>query len=226
MNDNSFDDPEIAKNWIQSIEGDGGRIREGDIYPLLRDWIGSHQFQEILEIGCGQGAASITAPDKSKYTGIDPSPLLLARANELYTHSNREFKLGNAYSLPFSDNYFDAIFSVTVWHLLKDIQRAASELSRTLIAGGKFLIVTANPEAYLLWDKIFTESKLDGNRLEGTIIEDGKVVAKDVLYLHTSKELLKSFQNVNLSILETTTFRTDKESGLNRFIGIFGQKLS
>lgn len=223
MDDHSFDNPEIAKNWIQSIEGEGARIREADIYPLLKEWA-NHPFQEVLEIGCGQGAASITIPDKSKYIGTDPSALLLARAHELYTKPNRRFKLGNAYSLPFANNQFDAIFSVTVWHLLKDIDQAAGELARTLKANGQFLIITANPEAYSLWEEIFTEKKRDGNRLEGMIIENGKVLAKDVLYLHSMNQLMDSFQGAGLSIDRKVTFREDPKQGLKKLIAIFGKK--
>jgi hypothetical protein len=58
------------------------------------------------------------------------------------------------------------------------------------------------------------------------VIKDGKIEAKDVLYLHTPDDLFNSFQNANLSVTETTTFRTDAESGLKRFIGIYGRKSS
>jgi ubiquinone/menaquinone biosynthesis C-methylase UbiE len=224
MNDNSFDDPEVARHWIQSIESDGARIRETDIYPLLREWISSQSVTAVLEIGCGQGASSTAIPPEVNYIGIDPSAFLLTRANELNIRPNLQFRSGNAYALPFTDQTFDAIYSITVWHLLKDIEKAGSELARVLKTNGNFLIITANPEAYGLWDKIFTESKRDGNRLEGTIIEAGKVVAKDVLYLHTLDELIQTFQNVGLTTLKTDTFRLDPESGLNRFIAISGKR--
>jgi ubiquinone/menaquinone biosynthesis C-methylase UbiE len=224
MNDNNFDDPEIANHWIKSIESVGARIRETDIYPLIREWLNVHKSYEILEIGCGQGAASVTIPDHSNYIGIDPSPLLLARANELYNKPNNKFNMGNAYSLPFQDQQFDAIFSVTVWHLLKNINLAASELTRTLKSNGHFLIITANPDAYTLWEKIFTEHKRFGNRLEGAMIENGKVVAKDVLYLHTMDELIKSLESMGLMVSKIISFRSEVGSDLKQYVGIFGNK--
>jgi hypothetical protein len=59
-------------------------------------------------------------------TGVEPSPYLVERAKQLYPQPNRNFILGNAYALPFSDGTFDAAFSVTVWHLLSDLQTAAN----------------------------------------------------------------------------------------------------
>lgn len=44
----------------------------------------------------------------------------------------------------FDKDSFDGIFSVSVWHLLDDTQRAAREFSRVLKPKGSFFIVTAD----------------------------------------------------------------------------------
>ena len=173
---------------------------------------------DILEIGCGQGICSDkTDLDGRKYTGIELSSLLVSRAKELYRHENRRFLVANAYALPFSDGAFDAAFSVAVWHLLADLKKAAEELSRVLKAGGHFLIITADPGAYSAWTGRYTDIKLDGRRFEGAVQLPDKSELREVLYLHTLDEIMKSLQAVGLKIHMTETIRN--------FISIQGQRL-
>lgn len=134
------------------VEGESGRVREADIYPRLNAWLDRSGAQEILDIGCGQGICSDQIRLEGRnYTGVEPCPILRARASELYGGTNRRFVAGDAYALPFDDEAFDAAFSISVWHLLADLDEAARELMRVLKPGGHFWIVTANPEAYDLW---------------------------------------------------------------------------
>lgn len=227
MDDKTFDDQKTALEWISSVESEKGRIRDGDIYPRLKNWVNHASPKEILEIGAGQGICSDKIDlDGRNYTGLEPSPLLVDRANELYHHENRRFLLGNAYTLPFSDGVFDAAFSVAVWHLLSDIQKAAIELSRVLKTNGHFLIITANPNAYSLWTDLYTDSKFDGRRFDGKVRHDDNSVSHDVLYLHTFDEIVSSLQAASLKIQATETFRTsEKSKGQQYFISIRGQKL-
>ena len=134
--------------------------------------------------------------------------------------------LGNAYALPISDSSFDAAFSIMVWHLLSDLKKAASELSRVLNENGNFMIVTANPDAYSAWKSFYPDAKLSGKKLEGTMQLDG-TLSHDVLYLHTHEELKNSFQNVGLEIKTTETFLSAKDfPELNLLIAIQGRKIT
>ncbi len=191
MDDKTFDDPEIAKNWMSLIESGSAKIRETDIYPKLKAWAHTISGSEILEIGCGQGACSAALSlIPCKYAGIDPSPLLIERAGKLYGGENRKFLLGNAYTLPFEDKSFDAAFSVALVHLLSDLQKAFDEMGRVLKSKGQFLIITANPGAYSLWTQNLT--------------------SKDVLHFHTLDEIGNSLKRAQLKILKTETFRDEK----------------
>ncbi len=132
--------------------------------------------------------------------------------------------MGSAYRLPVSDQSFDVIFSIMVWHLLSDLEKAASELNRALADDGKFLIITANPDAYIGWKALYSAAKITGNRLEGTM-QLGEAISRDVLYLHTLDELKDSFRNVGLSITLTETFFPTKDSPkLDLLIAIQGKR--
>lgn len=224
MDDRTFD-RETALEWISTIENSNSTIRDRDIYPRLNEWIDRTLPVKILEIGAGQGICSDNIDLAGRcYTGVDPSSFLIDRAKQLYSQKNRHFELGNAYSLPFLDKVFDAAFSVMVWHLLSDLQKAADELSRVLQPKGNFLIITANPESYNLWKSLYTEIKIEGRRFEGKMKIQEKSAAHDIWYLNTLHEITNSLHSAGLNVHSIETFRAiDISKDQKLLISICGQ---
>ncbi len=224
MDDRNFDQ-QTAQDWINVVEKPGKSWRDEHVYSKLDSLIHDALPKTILDVGCGQGICSEKIDlTKCKYTGVEPSPYLLNRAKQLYSSGEKTFLSGNAYDLPVTNRSFDAAFSILVWHLLIDIEKAAFEISRVLADNGKFLIVTANPDAYLAWKSFYPDAKLTGKRLEGTM-PLGEALSRDVLYLHTFNELISSIQNVGLTIESTDTFLPAKDFlELNLLISIQGRK--
>lgn len=226
MDDHNFDQ-QTAQDWINAVEKPGKSWRDDHVYSKLNSLIHDALSKTILDIGCGQGICCEKIDlTKCKYTGVEPSSYLLNRAKQLYSSGDKTFLLGNAYSLPVTNSSFDAAFSVLVWHLLMDLEKAASELNRVLTDDGQFLIVTENPDAYLAWKSFYPDAKLTGKRLEGTM-QLGEAQSKDVHYLHTFNEIKNSIQNVGLTIESTDTFLPAKDfPELNLLISIQGRKNS
>jgi SAM-dependent methyltransferase len=225
MDDRTFDE-NTALQWIEAVEASKVSIRDNDIYPTVRSWLTDRKITKALEIGSGQGICS----DKidlslCDYTGIEPSPMMTERAKELYSGKNRNFQLGNAYSLPFPSSTFDGCFSILVWHLLSDLRLANQELSRVIKPGGNFLIITANPDSYSAWKGFYKKFKIDGNRLEGTMQLTERQESHDVLFLHEKDELLNSLQDAGLRIDGTKTFRQSSKEKIDLLISIEGRKL-
>lgn len=147
MDDHNFDQ-QTAQDWINAIEKPGKSWRDDHVYSKLNSLIHDTLPETILDIGCGQGICCEKIElSQGRYTGIEPSPYLLDRAKQLYSSRDKTFLRGNAYDLPVPNRSFDAAFSILVWHLLMDLEKASSELSRVLAENGQFLIVTANPDA-------------------------------------------------------------------------------
>ncbi|MDD5529431.1 MAG: methyltransferase domain-containing protein [bacterium] len=101
----------------------------------------------ILDVGCGAGVdcflASKTVGTKGLVIGIDPTEILIERANFLkdkYKISNVEFKIGNSDPLPFEDNFFDIITMNYSFHLVKDKLKSLVELKRVLKPDGQIVI--------------------------------------------------------------------------------------
>ena len=75
----------------------------------------------LLDVGCGNGLATELFPCKK--TGIDPSAELLKSA---------KFKtiVGKAESLPFPDNSFDIVISLTAVHNFDNPRKGLEEMKR------------------------------------------------------------------------------------------------
>ena len=73
----------------------------------------------ILDVGCGTGLSKMLG----NVIGIDPSRKLLAQANFSVVE-------GVAEALPFKDNSFDAVVSVTALHHCTGIRTAIMEIKR------------------------------------------------------------------------------------------------
>ncbi len=180
MDDRKFD-KKSADDWITMIEGEGEKIREQDIYPRLKKWIWDNDLTNVLDLGCGQGVCSSKMPGDTLYTGVEPSPHLLQRAKILYPEKN--FINGSAYKIPLPDQSLDGVFSVALWHLLSDLDRASRELSRVLRDGGHFLIITADAN-HEIWQR-----------------------SHDRLFLHSENELCESWKKYNLKPTSIGAFR-------------------
>jgi ubiquinone/menaquinone biosynthesis C-methylase UbiE len=211
-----------ALEWIRIIEDPSASVREKDLYPLLRSWLATtssstSSSQSVLDIGCGQGVCSICLENKAiSYYGIDPSSDLIHRANELYTRPSCSFSLGNAYAIPFEDTFFEAVFSVAVWHLLSDIAKASHEMSRVLKSKGHFLIFTADPNQYQIWMDRYDETSLDGRRFTGSTKNIDGSTSTDEFYLHSLREITNAFSANGLEVSKIETVRS--------FVVILGQK--
>ncbi|HEX7724625.1 MAG TPA: class I SAM-dependent methyltransferase [Candidatus Paceibacterota bacterium] len=228
--DNPFEDPAIAREWINSIENEKGQIRERELMPLIRSWVTEKQVRTLVDIGMGQGgcAPAVQYEPSVRYIGIEPSTVLVARAKELFSAPNREFLVGNAYQISLPDHCTDAALSVNVWFHLKDLVTAAQEMARILKPGGVFMICTANPVAHENW-----RTRFDPDAHETDEYIDGRVyipinpLSRNLFFKHSlasSKAALESNGLSIDSIVENGLF--DRRNGPEQalFINIFGHK--
>lgn len=221
--DNPFESALVAKEWINSVENEQGMFRDQDIYPKLKSWINEDKSHTIVDIGAGQGICSDKIDlNGREYYGAEPSAYLIERAEKLYPQPNRHFIVGNAYSLPYGDGFTDAAFSVNVWFHLENIISAAEELSRILKTNGKFLIITANPDSYNIWETFYSNYKKEGKKIVGQAEVPINPMTKNTFYFHTEQELKQSLTANGLVIDDISTMSNLK--GRDLFITIEGRK--
>jgi SAM-dependent methyltransferase len=116
--------------------------------------LGDLKGARILDVGIGDGHSSVLmALAGAHVTGIEVSPVALARAKALAQHNGVELNLQlmPGESLRFEDAAFDGILCVSAYHHM-DQKLAAAEFARVLRPGGRLAMIdplATNPPAWL-----------------------------------------------------------------------------
>jgi ubiquinone/menaquinone biosynthesis C-methylase UbiE len=214
LNDNPFEQKDIARIWTEVVENEKGQFRDKYIYPLLREWAEEGSKENILDLGAGQGIASTILKGK-KYTGVEPSEELVKRAAEQYG-AYGDFVRGSAYELPFKEKTFDGVFAINVWFHLQNLQQAGAELRRVMRDNAEALIINPNPEEYALWKTWYSNVREFEGGFEGSVQVPGAILPRNIFYTHTQEEITQSFEREGLRLVDTQPF-APLESGTNIF---------
>jgi SAM-dependent methyltransferase len=95
----------------------------------------------VLEVGCGTGAVTrdlAARPGVAEAIGVDPSPVLLARAREL--GGGVSYVEGDGRGLPLEDASVDLVVLHTTLCHIPGPERALAEASRVLRPGGRLAV--------------------------------------------------------------------------------------
>jgi arsenite methyltransferase len=108
--------------------------------------------EKVLDIGSGPGfladeMAAEVGPEGAVH-GVDPSESMLAIARRRETSA--QYALGDAVSLPFEDETFDAAIATQVYEYVPDMPAALAEVRRVLRPGGRLLILDTDWDA-IVW---------------------------------------------------------------------------
>lgn len=90
--------------------------------------------QTLLDVGCGTGLTTRTWD--CKRFGIDPSKKLLEKAIQQDKEGN--YKLASAESIPYPNNNFDIVISITAIQNFDDIKKGLDEIKR--VGKNKFIL--------------------------------------------------------------------------------------
>ncbi len=98
--------------------------------------------KQVLEVSSGHGGGAaylVRTLHPASYTGLDFNPDGVKFAQERHNLPGLDFVQGNAESLPFPDESFDAVINVEASHAYPHFDRFLPELTRVLRPGGHFL---------------------------------------------------------------------------------------
>jgi ubiquinone/menaquinone biosynthesis C-methylase UbiE len=98
-------------------------------------WLAVPEDRKWLDVGCGTGALSqtilkLTNPKKVK--GVDRSEDYVNTARSRINHSNAEFEVGDAQSLPVESNSYDAAVSGLVLNFVSKPDAMIAEMKRAV----------------------------------------------------------------------------------------------
>lgn len=131
----------------------------------------------ILDVGCGRGgAATVIAKyfrPKVLY-GIDLAPAAISFCQAENQSDNVRFQVGDAESLDFPDNTFDAVINIESSQCYEDITRFYREVFRVLVPGGHFLYTDAMPTGR------FNECAIELQRI-GLRLDQARDITSNVL---------------------------------------------
>lgn len=95
----------------------------------------------ILDLGCGTGMLLASLEKRAEFTvGVDMSAQMLGAARK--RAAKAALVLADADHLPFADESFDAVVSVTLLQNMPDPERTVRELARVLRPNGKAIITS------------------------------------------------------------------------------------
>ena len=103
------------------------------------DWLDVPSGLRWLDIGCGNGAFSEVLMARclpAELQGIDPSGAQVAYARSRPSLKGAQFRSGDAQSLPYASQTFDAATMALVISFVPDPARAVAEMARVVRPGG------------------------------------------------------------------------------------------
>jgi ubiquinone/menaquinone biosynthesis C-methylase UbiE len=138
-----FDDwPEKYDQWFETPIGRLIRQYEGE---LILEMLKPGRGERILDVGCGTGifTQDVIAAG-SHVVGLDFSLPMLQRAGRKFEGYPFNMIQGNMRDLPFGDNRFDKVASITAIEFIEDGRSAVSELFRVTKSGGTIVVASLN----------------------------------------------------------------------------------
>ena len=134
----------------------------------------------VMELGCGSGAYTTfmarAVGEQGKLYAVDIQPAMLRQLERKLDQAenqdikNVELKEASAYELPFTDDFFDLAYMVTVLMEIPDKGWALREVRRVLKPGGILAITEFFPDP----DYPFCSTVIKLGRREGFIFDDTK----------------------------------------------------
>jgi len=142
-NSRLFDDwPEKYDQWFTTPIGTLVKKYEGE---LILDLLRPGQGEIILDAGCGTGGFTLDILSFGLHViGLDISLPMLMRAAQKAKGYPFQMVLADMSNLPFQENSFDKVVSVTALEFIKDAKDAVRELFRVTKKGGCIVVATLN----------------------------------------------------------------------------------
>lgn len=100
---------------------------------LIKQFLKPKPEDKLLDVGCGTGLT--TEPWPCKRYGVDPAEKLIARARQ---KQKIIYKQAPAENIPYKDNSFDYVISITALQNFQDIEKGLKEIKR--VGKDKFIL--------------------------------------------------------------------------------------
>lgn len=139
---------------------------------IIKEHFNVKPKNKLLDVGCGTGLSTI--PWNCEVYGLDPSKKLLEKA-EKKLHQNSNWVNASAENIPFNDNFFDIVISITAIQNFDNLNKGLDEIKRVGKPNAKFVLT-------------FLKASLRRDIIEKTIeskfnVKEKIEEEKDIIYL-------------------------------------------
>ncbi len=137
-----FDD-QMANEYDFWYKTPKGRLVDKIEKEVMYEFLKPQPGMEILDIGCGTGNLSLElARLGARVTGVDISEPMLTKACQKALREKLDVKFykADAHGLPFDDETFDAVVSLSALEFVSDLSEALKEAYRVLKPDGRMVI--------------------------------------------------------------------------------------
>lgn len=148
------------------------------IKAAIYDLIKFDKNMKLLDVGCGTGIS--TECWDCKCWGIDPSLQSIQIADEKRKKLNIQYQQAAAEDIPFKDDTFDIVVSLTAIQNFKDVGKALSEIKR-VAKKDAFLILSVLRKAQKIED--IKELILQNFEIKKLLMEK-----KDIIFIAKNKK--------------------------------------
>jgi ubiquinone/menaquinone biosynthesis C-methylase UbiE len=127
-------------NWYNSSLG---KLVDRVEKDLVVDMADLKKGEDVLELGCGTGNYSLYLAERGvNLKAVDISPFMLDKAREKSKERELDINFIEAdiMHLPFTDNTFDLVLSVTAFEFIEEAEKSAREAWRVVKPGGRLII--------------------------------------------------------------------------------------
>ena len=138
-----FDEwPDTYDRWFTTPTGSLVKKYETE---LILGLLSPKQGEVIMDAGCGTGVFTFDILSVgSKVIGLDISLPMLVHAGKKLRGFPFQMVLADILNLPFQENYFDKLLSVTALEFIENARGAVEELFRVTKSGGSIVVATLN----------------------------------------------------------------------------------
>jgi ubiquinone/menaquinone biosynthesis C-methylase UbiE len=154
----------------------------------------------VVDVGCGAGRAVAEMAERgARAIGVDLDEGMVAAAGRRWPDA--EFRVANAYRLPFADGELHGYRAEKVYHVLDDPARAIGEARRVLAPGGRVALIGQD------WDTFVIDS--DDAALTRTIVHARADRVRTPRVVRRSRNLLLDAGFADVTVEVRTGIFTD-----------------
>jgi len=221
---------EYAEYLLKKTKEDYNRIAEKfsrtrsriweEVRFLFDDYV--EPGDKVLDLGCGNGRFFEVLKDKRvDYIGVDFSEKLIEIAKKRFPEA--KFLVADALNLPFPNNFFDKVYTISVFHhipseefrlqFLKEVKRVLKKEGLLILTVWK--IKTKNN---LLSVIKYTILKLIGKLDWGDTFESWNKKIQRYFHIFSKKELKRLLNEADFKVLEIGIVRNERGNRNNIYL--------